>query len=90
MIKVPGKVSPKIAVKLSEVVDSVHRIGKKKDNNYARAIIIQFSMHHFCDIIWRDAKGSTFLEEAHLLLKEDLSPEERTARAKAWPLVIKS
>lgn len=90
VINVLGKISPKIAGKLPEVVDSVHRIGRKKDGNSARSIIIQFSMRHFRDIVWRDARGSKFLEEAHLRLKEDLSPEERAARAKAWPLVQKA
>ncbi|ROL50910.1 hypothetical protein DPX16_3544 [Anabarilius grahami] len=90
VINVLGKISLKIAGKLPEVVDSVHRIGKRKDGNSARSIIIQFSMRHFRDIVWRDASGSKFLEEAHLRLKEDLSPEERAARAKAWPLVQKA
>lgn len=90
VIKVLGKISPKIAEKLPEVVDSVHRIGKRKDGNAARGVIIQFSMRHFRDIVWRDAKGSKFLEEAHLRLKEDLSPDERAARAKVWPLVQKA
>lgn len=90
VIKILGKVSPQIADKLSEVVDSVHRIGKRKNDNSPRGIIIQFSMRHFRDIKWRDARGSKFLEEAHLRLKEDLSPEERAARAKAWPLVKKA
>jgi len=72
------------------VVDSVHRIGKKKDGNTARNIIIQFSMRHYRDIVWRDARGSKFLEDAHLRLKEDLSPNERAVRAKAWPMVQKA
>lgn len=90
VIKVLSKISPKIAEKLPEVVDSVHRIGKKKDGISTRGIIIQFSMRHFRDIVWRDARGSKFLEEAHLRLKEDLSPDERAMRAKAWPLVKKA
>uniref|UniRef100_A0A672PHK9 Uncharacterized protein n=1 Tax=Sinocyclocheilus grahami TaxID=75366 RepID=A0A672PHK9_SINGR len=90
VIKVLGKISPKIAEKLPEVVDSVHRIGKRTDSNSARGIIIQFSMRHFRDIVWRDARGSKFLEEAHLRLKEDLSPDKRVARTKAWPLVKKA
>jgi len=89
-IQVLGKISPKIAGKLPEVVDSVHRIGKKKDGNTARNIIIQFSMRHYRDIVWRDARGSKFLEDAHLRLKEDLSPDERAVRAKAWPLLQKA
>ncbi|KAL1254327.1 hypothetical protein QQF64_016556 [Cirrhinus molitorella] len=80
VIKVLGKVSPKIAEKLPEVVDSVHRIGKRKEGNAARGIIIQFSMRHFRDIVWRDARGSKFLEDAHLRLKEDLSPDERVVK----------
>ncbi|RXN15766.1 cytoplasmic dynein 2 heavy chain 1-like protein [Labeo rohita] len=72
VIKVLGKISPKIAEKLPEVVDSVHRIGKRKDGNSARGIIIQFSMCHFRDFVWRDARGLKFLEDAHLRLKEDL------------------
>lgn len=90
VINVLSKISPKIAGKLPEVVDSVHRIGKRKDGNTARGIIIQFSMCVYRDIVWRDARGSKFLEDAHLRLKEDLSPDERAVRAKAWPLVQKA
>lgn len=35
------------------------------------------------------ARSSDFLEEDHLCLKEDMSPDERAARAKGWPLVKK-
>lgn len=85
VIKVLGKIAPKIAEKLPEVVDSEHRIGKRKDSNSARGIIIQFSMHNFRNIVWRDARSSKLLEEAHLRLKDDLSPDER-----AWLLVKKA
>ncbi|KAL1270835.1 hypothetical protein QQF64_029851, partial [Cirrhinus molitorella] len=59
------------------------------DDNSGRGIIIQSSMRHFRDIVWRDARGSKFVEDAHLSLIEDLSPDERAMRVKAWPLVRK-
>lgn len=86
-IKILAKVVPRIAGKLPDVVDSVHRIGRKQDDGSPRVIIIQFSMRYYRDIMWREAKGALFLEENHMRIKEDLSPEERAAREKTWPLV---
>ncbi|KAL1277115.1 hypothetical protein QQF64_023788 [Cirrhinus molitorella] len=81
------KVSPKIAHKLPDVVDSVHRLGQKRGDGRPRVIIIQFAMRLYRDTVWRDAKENHYLKESGLYIKEDLSSEERAARRKAWPLV---
>ena len=43
-IKILSNVSLRIAEKLPEVVDSAHGIGRNKEDNSTRAIIVQFSM----------------------------------------------
>ncbi len=87
VIKILSKVSPKIAHKLPDVVDSVHRLGKKRGDGRPRVIIIQFAMRLYRDTVWRDTKDNHYLKENGLHIKEDLSSEERAARKKAWPLV---
>lgn len=87
VIKILSKVSPKIAHKLQDVVDSVHRLGQGRGDGRPRVIIIQFAMRLYRDTVWRDAKDNHYLKENGLHIKEDLSSEERAARKKAWPLV---
>ncbi len=87
VIKILSKVSPKIAHKLPDVVDSVHRLGQKRSDGRPRVIIVQFAMRLYRDTVWRDAKDNHYLKENGLHIKEDLSSEERAARKKAWPLV---
>lgn len=87
VIRILSKVSPKIAHKLPDVVDSVHRLGKKRGDGRPRVIIVQFAMRLYRDTVWRDAKENQYLKENGLHVKEDLSSEERAARMKAWPLL---
>lgn len=87
VIKILSKVSPKIAHKFPDVVDSVHRLGQKRGDGRPRVIIMQFAMRLYRDTVWRDAKDNQYLKENGLFIKEDLSSEERAARKKAWPLV---
>ncbi len=86
VIKILSKVSPKIAHKLPDVVDSVHRLGQRRGDGHPRVIIIQFAMRLYRDTVSRDAKDNHHLKENGLHIKEDLSSEERATRKKAWPL----
>ncbi len=87
VIKILSKVSPKITHKLPDVVDLVHRLVQNRGDGHPRVIIIQFAMHLYRDTVWRDAKDNHYLKENGLHIKEDLSPEERASRQKAWQLV---
>ncbi|RXN17132.1 general transcription factor II-I repeat domain-containing 2-like protein [Labeo rohita] len=55
-----------------------------------RGIILQFTMRHFRDALWKAAKNSPYLTKHHLRLAEDLFPEDRERRNKLWPLVEKA
>ncbi len=54
-----SRLSPKIARKLPDIVDSVHRLGQKRGDGRPRVIIIQFAMRLYRDTVWRDAKDIT-------------------------------
>ncbi len=82
VIKILSKVSPKIALKLPDVVDSVHRLGQRRGDGRPRVIIIQFAMGLYRDTVCRDAKDNHYLKENGLHVKEDLSSEEGAARKK--------
>lgn len=70
------------------MIDTVHRIGKMKDNdNRPRGIILQFSSRTYRDAVWKAAKNNTFLKERHLRFTEDLCPADRKTRAVLWPVI---
>ncbi len=63
VIKILSKVSTKIALKLPDVVDSVHRLGQRRGDGRLRVIIIQFAMRLYRDTVWRDATDNHYLKE---------------------------
>ncbi|XP_028296938.1 uncharacterized protein LOC114458738 [Gouania willdenowi] len=91
VIEICQSVLPESKDCLPYTVDTVHRIGPRRQNdNRPRAIIIQFTSRFFRDSIWRAAKSSTFLKERHLKFAEDLSKEDRERRSKLWPTIDKA
>ncbi len=89
-------VIPTFAGKAHELIDVVHRLGKVRSENALssgqkpRGIILQFTMRHFRDALWKAAKNSPYLAKHHLRFAEHLSPEDREQRNKLWPLVEKA
>ncbi len=85
-------VIPTFAGKAHEFIDVVHRLGKVRSENALssgqkpRGIILQFTMRHFRDALWKAAKNYPYLAKHHLRFAEDLSPEDREQRNKLWPL----
>ncbi len=77
-------------------IDVVHRLGKVRSENALssgqkpRGIILQFTMRHFRDALWKAAKNSPYLAKHHLRFAEDLSSEDREQRNKLCPLVEKA
>ncbi|KAL1251227.1 hypothetical protein QQF64_019023 [Cirrhinus molitorella] len=77
-------------------IDVVHRLGKVRSESALssgqkpRGVILQFTMRHFRDALWKAAKNSPYLAKHHLRFAEDLSPEDREQRNKLWPLVEKA
>lgn len=76
--------------KVREMVDTVHRLGKKNDaafNKMARPIIIQFATRTARNDVWRRSKEARVCKELNIYFREDFSKEDREARAKLWPRV---
>lgn len=91
VISICQKTAPDLKDKLPDVIDSVHRLGKAhQDKQRVRDVILQFSMRHYHDGVWKAAKHSTFLQENKLRFKEDFSPDDRARRNQLWPLVEKA
>lgn len=90
IVGVLGRTAPMLRDSLKEGVDVVHRIGKQRQDGSSRSTIVLFAMRRLRDAVWREAKGSQFLQENHLRITEALSPEDKAAREKLWPLVKKA
>lgn len=85
-------VLPENQQRVRETIDTVHRVGPKRQNNTRpRAIIIQFISRVTRDNLWKAAKTSQFLKENRdLKFAEDLSKEDRERRRKLWPTIEKA
>ncbi len=84
------RVIPVAVDKLRDMVDTVHRLGKKNDaaqNQMPRPIIIQFATRTARNEVWRKSKEAKVCKELNIHFKEDFSKEDREARAKLWPKV---
>ncbi|KAG1956933.1 hypothetical protein F2P79_008389, partial [Pimephales promelas] len=81
-----GTIAPHLAQKLEDVVDSVHWIGKRESGRH-RQMIVQFTMRKYRDEFWKITKNSQLCTERGIRFAEDLSAEDRSARAALWPLI---
>lgn len=93
VIGILTRVIPVSVEKLRDVVDTVHRIGKKDDaanNKMPRQIIIQFSMRTARDEVWKKSKDARVCKEMDIKFKEDFCKEDREARTKLWPKVLQA
>ncbi|KAK7886978.1 hypothetical protein WMY93_026599 [Mugilogobius chulae] len=91
VIGVLTRVVPMSVERLRDVVDVVHRLGKRGNpatsNNTPRSTIMQFVSRVVRDEVWKRSKDANVCKEMHIHFKEDFSREDRAARAKLWPLV---
>lgn len=88
VIDICQNVAPDYKEKFVEVIDSVHRLGRKHPAKaQARDVILQFSMRHVRDMIWKMSKHAEYLKQRNLRFKEDLTPEDREKRNRLWPLI---
>lgn len=91
VIDICQNIAPEYKEKFVEVIDSVHRLGRSNLAKFqARDIIIQFSMRHFRDAVWKMSKNHGYLKQRKLHFKEDLTPEDREKRNRLWPLIQKA
>lgn len=82
-----AQIVPEEKSRLGFLVDTVHRVGGKKDDNKPRPIIMQFTMRNFRHKVWRASLNSDVLKTKNLRMAEDLTYTERQCRNKLWPLV---
>lgn len=90
IIDILGKMAPKLREDLKQGIDIVHRVGKLRDDGAARSTIVLFALRRLRDAVWKEAKNSQYLQENRLRITEALSPEDRAAREKLWPLIKKA
>uniref|UniRef100_A0AAV2ML57 Uncharacterized protein n=1 Tax=Knipowitschia caucasica TaxID=637954 RepID=A0AAV2ML57_KNICA len=91
VIEICQNVAPGYKDKFKDVIDSVHRLGRPNSTrSQPRDIIIQFSMRHYRDAIWKMSKNHDHLKQRLLRFKEDLTLEDREKRNRLWPLIQKA
>ena len=83
IIDILGKTAPKLGTILDDGV------GRRQDGSN-RSTIVLFALRRVLDAVRREAKGSRFLLDNRLRITELLSPEDKEAREKLWPLVKKA
>lgn len=89
-IDILSNVVPGISERMEDAVDIAHRLGPRRKDGTCRSIIILFALRRYRDTVWQAARGCKFLRDNKLRLTEALSPEDRVAREKLWPLVKKA
>ena len=85
-----GKIVPDEKNKCGFLIDTVHQIGRPREDRSARPVIIQFTMRTFKQKIWKASMNATVMKEKKLRLAEDLTYWERQSRKKLWPHVDKA
>ena len=90
IIKVCRAILPEEKAKLTDVIDTVHRLGtRRQGDSMPRGFILQFTSRFYKDATWKAAKKSTFVHDNNLRFAEDLSKADRERREKLWPAVGK-
>ncbi len=89
VIDVCQHILPEDKDKLPNVIDTVHRLGRKQPNK-TRGNILQFACNFYRDAVWRAANESTLIQENNMNISEDLSLTDKERRNKRWPAVEKA
>lgn len=87
VLEIINLIVPEERSKLGFMVDTVHRVGRPRDNQSMRPIIIQFTMRTFRFKVWRASLTADVMKEKKLRMAEDLTFQEKQSRNKLWPLV---
>ncbi|KAJ8004790.1 hypothetical protein DPEC_G00126010 [Dallia pectoralis] len=80
------KISPSWSSSINQIVDSVHRIGRR-EGNITRHVIIQFTQRWHRDALWRMTKDHAICRELRISFIEDLCKADRETRAALWPKI---
>lgn len=67
----------------------MHRVGKK-EHGKQRQTIVQFTMRKYREQIWKATKNSSVCKDRGVRFVEDLTKEDRNARAALWPQIEKA
>lgn len=86
VISLLAEIAPHLQHKLEDIVDTIHRVGPKAKDK-SRQVIIQFCMRKYRDEFWRSTKASDVCKLRGIKFTEDLSKEDREARAALWPRI---
>lgn len=84
VMNITTQLIPEEKSKLGFIIDTVHRVGRTKDENSSRPIILQFTMHTF---MWRTSLNFDEMKKKNLRMAEDATYTERQCRNKLWPIV---
>ena len=82
-----AQIAPNEERKLGFLVDTIHRVGRPREDGSIRPVIIQFNMRTFRDKIWKDSRNHDVMKKRNLRFAEDLTRYERECRDKLWPMV---
>lgn len=77
---------PQWADNIGNVVDSVHRVGKK-ENGKGRQVIMQFVRRLHRDAVWKTTKDSQICQARGIRFVQDFIKEDRLAREQLWPKI---
>lgn len=81
-----SKIAPGVSWNIDDMVDTVHRVGKK-DHNRTRQVIIQFVKQECRNEIWKLSKDCDVCKQAGIRFAEDLAKEDKATREKLWPKI---
>lgn len=86
VINLLKKVAPQWAQKMDEIVDTVHRVGRKEEKR-THQVIIQFVKCQHRDGIWRMMKEAETCKEAGVRFTDDLTTADKQSREALWPRI---
>lgn len=90
VFEILGQIVPDEKNKFGFLVDTVHRIGRPREDGSSRPMIMQFTMRTFRHKVWKASMSANVMKEKKLRFAEDLTYRERQCRQKLWPLVEKA
>ncbi len=68
-----AQIIPEEKSKLGFMIDTVHRVGRTRDENSSCPIIMQFTMRTFRHKVWRASLNSDVMKKKNLRVAEDLT-----------------
>lgn len=80
------KIFPQWKEKIGNVVDSVHRVGRREEER-SRQVIMQFVRRLHRDAVWKATKNSPVCKKQGLHFTQDFTKEDRQAREQLWPKI---